>query len=192
MHMESSFLAMARLMAGAFTDRMTEPTHYKLELDEVARTIAKRSFCTLATASPSGRPHAAGVLYRAIGTTLYVNTSRDSRKARNVAENPYVAVSIPIRRLPVGGPPSTVQFQGRAEIHAFDDPDIVRMVESGQLKSITSHGELDHPDGCFLHITPLRRITTYGLGMSLLKLIRDPLHAGGSVELAAQGGGYPR
>lgn len=192
MHMESSFLAMARLRAGVFTDRMTETTHYKPELDQVAKAVAKRSFCMLATASPSGRPHVAGVLYQAIGTTLYVNTSRDTRKARNVADNPYVAVSIPIRRLPVGGPPSTVQFQGRAEILGFDDPDIVRMLEAGRLKKITSHGELDYPDGCFLRITPLRRITTYGLGMSLLKLIRDPLHAGGSVDLVAEGAGSPR
>jgi hypothetical protein len=66
------------------------------------------------------------------------------------------------------------------------------MVGAGELKKITSHGELDHPDGCFVRITPLRRITTYGLGMSLLTLIRDPLHAGGSVELAAHDAGAPR
>ena len=183
---------MARLSAGVFTDRMTDPTHYTPELDDVVKAIAKRSFCTLATASPDNRPHVAGVLYQAIGTTLYVNTSRDSRKARNVADNPHVAVSVPIRRLPLGGPPSTVQFQGRAEVLGFDHPDIVRIIEAEQLKKITSHGELDYPDGCFLRITPGRRLTTYGLGMSLLKLIRDPLHAAGSVELAAQGAGSPR
>ncbi len=190
--MESSFLTMARLGAGVFTDRMAQPTHYSPDLDQVIKAVAKRSFCMLATASPSGRPHVAGVLYQAIGTTLYVNMSRDSRKARNVADNPYVAVSIPIRRLPVGGPPSTVQFQGRAEILGFDDPDIVRMVGAGELGNITGHGELDHPDGCFVRITPLRRITTYGLGMSLLKLIRDPLHAGGSIALTPGDVGGPR
>jgi len=183
---------MARPGAGVFTDHMAEPTHYSPDLDQVVKAIGKRSFCMLATVSPSGRPHVAGVLYQAIGTTLYLNMSRDSRKARNIADNPLVAVSIPIRRLPVGGPPSTVQFQGRAEILGFDDPDLVRMVGAGELKNITSHGELDHPDGCFVRITPLRRITTYGLGMSLLTLIRDPLHAGGTVELAAQDAGAPR
>jgi hypothetical protein len=183
---------MARPAAGVFTDRMPEPTHYSPDLDNVVKAVTRRSFCMLATVSPSGRPHVAGVLYQAIGTTLYVNMSRDGRKARNIADNPYVAVSIPIRRLPVGGPPSTVQFQGRAEILGFDAPDVVRMVAAGELKNITSHGELDHPDGCFVRITPLRRITTYGLGMPLLKLIRDPLHAGGTVELAAQDPGDPR
>jgi general stress protein 26 len=184
--MESSFVAMARPGTAVFTDRMTEPTHYSPDLDQVVKAIAKRSFCMLATVSPSGRPHVAGVLYQAIGTTLYVNMSRDGRKGRNIVENPHVAVSIPIRRVPVAAPPSTVQFQGRAEMLGFDDPDIVRLVAAGELKNITSHGELDHPDGCFVRITPQRRITTYGLGMSLLKLIRDPLHAGGTVELGAQ------
>lgn len=183
---------MARPGASLFTDGMAEATHYSPDLSQVVRAIARRSFCMLATTSPSGRAHVAGVLYQAIGTTLYVNMSRDGRKARNIADNPYVAVSIPIRRLPVGGPPSTVQFQGRAEILGFDDPDIVRMVGAGELKNITSHGELDYPDGCFVRVTPLGRITTYGLGMSLLKLIRDPLHAGGTVELATQGAGDPR
>jgi Pyridoxamine 5'-phosphate oxidase len=171
---------------------MAEPTHYTPKLDEVVRAVAKRSFCMLATSSSNNRPHVAGVLYQAIGTTLYVNTSRDSRKARNVADNPHVAVSIPIRRLPVRAPTSTVQFQGHAAILGFDDPDAVRLVDAGGLKNITSHGELDYSDGCFLRITPARRITTYGLGMSLLKLIRDPLHAGGSVELAGQNAASPR
>jgi hypothetical protein len=190
--MEWSFLTMARLTAGGFTDRMTDATLYTPELEQVAKAVARRSFCMLATTSPSGRPHVAGVLYQAIGTTLYVNMSRETRKARNIADNPYVAVSIPIRRLPVGGPPSTVQFQGRAEILGFDDPDIVRLVGAGELKNLTRHGELDYSDGCFVRITPLRRMTTYGLGMSLLKLIGDPLHAGGSVELAAEGAAGPR
>lgn len=148
----------------------------------VMAAIARRSFAMLSTVSPAGRPHAAGIAYSAVGTTLYVNTYRGSRKARNIAENPHVAVSIPIRRLPVG-PPSTVQFQGTAEIVPMDDPHITELVQAGRLKAITSHGELEHPDGCFLRITPVRRLHTYGLGMSLRQLLRDPLNAGGTVEL---------
>jgi len=113
---------------------------------------------------------------------LYVNTLRTSRKARNVAANPQVAVAIPIRRLPVG-PPSTVQFQGTAEVLDIDGPEIRALIEAGRLKSITGHGEMDIPDGCFLRISPRRRLITYGLGMSLLSLIRDPLNAGGSVDV---------
>lgn len=168
---------------------MTEPSvqtgrPFDLQLDQVASAIGRRSFCTVATVSPANRPHVAGVLYAAVGTTLYVNTLRTSRKARNIEANPHVGVVIPIRRLPIG-PPASVQFQGVAEILAVDDPHVVALAEAGRLKSITSHGELEEPDGCFVRITPTRRLNTYGLGMSLWRLLRDPLHAAGAVELPA-------
>ena len=158
------------------------PPVVRLEPADVLRTIAKRSFCTLATTSARQRPHVAGVLYTAQGPTLYVSTDRPSRKARNIAENPRVAVCIPVRRVPVG-PPSTVQFQGVAELLAVDDPHIVPLMEGGSLKKITSHGELDLPDVCFVRITPVGTAHTYGLGMSLLRLMRDPLNAAGTVQL---------
>jgi nitroimidazol reductase NimA-like FMN-containing flavoprotein (pyridoxamine 5'-phosphate oxidase superfamily) len=157
---------------------------YRPQPDRVRKALGKRSFAVLATTSPIGRPHAAAVLYEIVDQALYVNTRRDSRKARNVAANHYVAVSVPIRRLPVG-PPSTVQFQGEAEVLDLDSPEILALVADGRLKSITGHGELEEPGGCFLRITFGPRLITYGLGMSIPKLIGDPLHAGGIVELDA-------
>lgn len=154
--------------------------------DLVVRVIDRRSFCTLATTSPQGRAHVAGVLYEAVGTDLYVSTMRASRKARNIEANPFVAVCIPVRRLPVG-PPSSVQFQGRAELIDLDDPQLHRLADAGQLKGVTSHGELDLPGGCFVRITPNGRAATYGLGLSLRQLLRDPLSAGGSADLTTGG-----
>lgn len=150
----------------------------------VLRAIERRSFCTLATTSAQGRPHVAGVLYAVAGTDLYVSTMRTSRKARNIEANPSVAVCIPVRRLPVG-PPSSVQFQGRAELLELDDPALRRLADAGRLKGVTSHGELELPGGCFVRITPNGRAATYGLGMSLLRFLRDPLAAAGFTELTA-------
>ncbi len=151
------------------------------------RAIERRSFCTLATSSAQGRPHAAGVLYAAVGTTLYVSTLRDSRKARNVAENPRVAVTVPVRRLPVG-PPGAVQFQGTAEVLPLDDPELRELAAAGRIKSVTGHGELELPGGCYLRITPNRRLVTYAIGMSVVRVLRDPLNLAGSVELPAARG----
>jgi hypothetical protein len=86
-------------------------------------------------------------------------------------------------RLPVG-PPSSVQFQGVAELLANDDPHIAGLPASGHLRSITSHGELDEPLGCFVRITPERHLHTYGLGMPLRRLLRNPLHAAGVAPLS--------
>jgi hypothetical protein len=143
--------------------------------------LAKRSFCTLATSSTDHRPHVAGVLFVAVDNVLYVNTLRSSRKAQNIARNPRAFVCVPVRRLPVG-PPSSIQFAAAVHILEITHPDVVRLVDSGSLKSITSHGELDMPESCFLAITPSYRMHTYGLGMPLHRLIRNPLAASGVAE----------
>ena len=65
----------------------------------------------------------------------------------------------------------------------LDDPALAAHVDDGRLQSLTGHGELDHPDGCFLRIVVGTRLVTFGLGMSLRWLVTDPLSAGGIVEL---------
>lgn len=156
------------------------PAVHRPDPDRVRAAIEKRSFATLATISPAGRPHVAGVLYEVVDGHLMINTLRTSRKARNIDGNPAVAVCLPIRRLPVG-PPSTIQFRSTAELLDLDDLTIRRHLDAGELKSITGHGELDHPDGCFLRIAVPKRLVTYGLGMSIRALIANPLTAGGLV-----------
>jgi general stress protein 26 len=176
---------MVRLTSFAFTGAMAQDIRettrpFAVELDLVKKVVGRRSFCLLSTVSANDRPHAAGLIYVPVGTTLYVNTFRGSRKARNIATNPHVGVVVPVRRMPIG-PPSAVQYQATAEILDREDPHVVELMKAGTLKAITSHGELDNPDACFLRITPSGRIHTYGLGMPLLKLIRDPLNGAGVV-----------
>lgn len=149
--------------------------------DDVERRIASRSFCLLATSSPAGRPHVAGVLYAEAEGALFVSIERASRKGRNIAANPHVGVTVPIRRLPVG-PPSTAMFQATAELLPNDDPLVRRLAADGSIKGVTSHGELDHPEGCIVRIPLPDVIHTYGLGLSMWTLMREPLRGGGRVE----------
>ncbi len=149
----------------------------------ITAAIARRSFGTLATTSANNRPHVAAVLYKVVDGVLYVHTFRTSKKARNIAQNPHVFMCIPVRRIPVG-PPSTIQFQATAEILAMDDPHMVSILQSGQLKKIAGHGALEEAEGCFLRIMPAKKMNTYGLGLPLRQLIQDPLHAGGSVLMS--------
>ena len=156
------------------------------------RAIDRRHFAVLSTVSPAGHPHAAGVSYCTVGERLYVNTHRDSRKARNIAADERVGVVIPVRRLPVG-PPFNVQFQGTATLLAQDDPEITALLAADELRRIVSHGELDEPDGCFLRIEPTRRIHTYGIGVRIVAVARDPLHTGPrSIPVPAEAPGRPR
>lgn len=161
------------------TTTATTHPHARIEPDpaHVTRALAKRSFAMLATVSPRGRPHVAGVSYQLVDTHLYVNTDRSSRKARNVAADPHVAVTIPVRRLPVG-PPAQVHFQATAEVLAIED--VRDLLDAGALTSLTSLGQLDRPDVCFLRITPPSRLHTYGFG-PLRQVLRHPLDAAGTV-----------
>jgi hypothetical protein len=146
------------------------------------KAIRKQSFATLATTSSEGRPHAAGVLYALSGDRLYVSTMRSSRKARNILDNPRVAVTIPVRRAPIG-PPSSIIFQTNARVLDLDDAGLHEAASGGGLKAVTGHGELELPGGVFIEIALPRKVVTYGLGMSLLSLIRDPMNAAGHAHL---------
>jgi general stress protein 26 len=159
------------------TTQHNESTLITAEL--ISRTLAKRSFCTLATTSKNSRPHVAGVVYALVDGVLYISTTRTSRKARNILENRNVFVCVPVRRMPFGAPPSTIQFASTATILPTDHPSIIEGVREGRLKRITSHGEIEMPDGCFIRIEAPATYLTYGLGMSLRDLARDPLNAGG-------------
>lgn len=162
-------------------DMQTTPTIPAPAATDIEKALGRRSFATLATTSTQQRAHVAGVIYAMADDALFVSTLRASRKARNIATNPTAAVTVPVRRIPVG-PPSTIQFQSTAEILDADSVIITGLVERGELNKITGHGELELEGGCFLRIPLPRRLVTYGLGMSLRTLIADPLAAGGVVE----------
>jgi hypothetical protein len=170
-----------------YLDPMTEihtnsRTVHHPDASAIRATIAKRSFCNLATVSAAGHPHVAGVVYSCVDDALYISTERSSRKGRNLTANPRVGVTIPVRRLPIG-PPSNIQFQARAEILDLDDPEIERLAGEGRIDGITGHGELELPDGCFLRIPLPSRLHSFGLGMNLWTFVRDPFDAAGVVEL---------
>lgn len=146
------------------------------------RIIERRSFCTLATSSVADEPHVAGVLYSVADAVLYLTTQTHSKKARNLRENARVAVCIPVRSYPLG-PPFCVQFRGTAELLSPQDPGIVALFRAGRLKRITSHGELDDPDSWFVRLVPDRRISTYGIGVPLRTLLRDPIRGSRTIDM---------
>lgn len=143
--------------------------------------IRGNSYCTLATSS-NNRPHVAGILYEVVGRDVYVTAFNDSKKARNVAENPWVAVCVPVMEHPEA-PPFSIQFQGRAEILPQDHPEIVRLLGEGGMPTIAGHGVLDDPRSVFIRITPGKRANVYGVGAPLEELMANPTAAIRSVEL---------
>ena len=158
------------------------PSRFHPDPSVIRRAIERRSVATLATTSAAGRPHAATVLYQYVDDVLFVSTHRASRKARNIADHGVAAMTIAVRRLPVG-PPASIQFQSAAAVVGTDDPDIVRLAAAGRLDRITSHGEMELDGSCFLRLALPARVITYALGMSLWRVLRHPLDAAGEVDL---------
>ena len=150
----------------------------------IRRAIERRSVAALATVSSAGRPHAATVLYQCVDDSLFVSTHRDSRKARNIADGGVAAVTIAVRRLPVG-PPASIQFQSSATVLGNDDPTLIDLAAAGRLGRITGHGEMDLDGGCFLRLALPERVVTYALGMSLWRVLRNPLAVAGEVRLGS-------
>lgn len=143
----------------------------------ILKTLAKKHFCTIATTSPAGRPHSAGVVYEWADDAVWIHAMRSSRKARSVDSSGFAAITVPFRRLPAG-PPFTIHFQATAEIVEMDDPKVLELLGAGGLKKISGHGALSEPDGCFLRIRPAGTIHSYGPGASIVGLVRDPLNNG--------------
>ena len=161
-----------------------EPTRTLFHPDPAAirRAIERRSVATLATVSATGRPHAATVLYQCVDDALFVSTDRHSRKARNVADHGVAAVTIAVRRLPIG-PPASIQFQSSARSSptttprssasqqragSTGSPPTARCTSTAAASSAWSSPPASSP-------TPL--------GMSLWRAIRNPLDAAGEVHL---------
>ena len=131
----------------------------------------------MATTSPAGHSHSAGVPYEHVDGQLWFHAARSSRKVRSIAANPSVAVCIPFRRLPVG-PPFTIHFQAHAEIVEMDSPAARALLDDGRLKKIAAHGALDMADGCFVTIRPRGTVHSFGPGARIIDLIRDPIGSG--------------
>ena len=143
----------------------------------IAKVLRSKTFATLATVSPKGRSHSAGVVYDFADGALWIHTMRDGPKGRNIAHNPHVGVCIPYRRLPVG-PPYTLHFQGVADLVPLDDPEAVIHYEAGRLGSISGHGAMEMNGACFVRLTPTGTIHSFGAGVPILDLARNPIETG--------------
>jgi len=152
-------------------------------LEDLARLIAKRNFCVLATQGRHG-PHVAGVGYFARGLDLYIPTSAKTVKARNVRRDPRVAVHIPVPWPLVPAPMKSIQFPGNAEILPIDDASanealerssfVMRRVMRRLLKNVDTEvwGE-----SVWIHVRPRKRIETFMIGVPSTTIFREEAKA---------------
>ena len=100
----------------------------RVTAERLLAELRAHDLAVLATADEAGQPHAAGVTYGVSppgrDLALYVMTRRHLTKARDIAQNPRVALVVPLpRRLLWFVPPATIQLRGRAEMLDWSDPE---------------------------------------------------------------------
>jgi pyridoxamine 5'-phosphate oxidase-like protein len=140
--------------------------------EQVWREVEKRSFAVLGYTTPRGEARTVGIVYAVRDREIYLVTGKDSWKARHIASNPHVSLTITIsKRIPfvpwLQIPAATISLQGTASVHTVADvpPEIPRRLlrdlelNPGQSLEI-----------CVIRVHPAGEFLTYGVGVPLLTM----------------------
>lgn len=139
---------------------------------QVWQAVASASFATVGYATAAGEPRSSGVVYKTIGPRLFFAVAPYSWKARHIARRGKVSVTVPVRR---GGllsllfpiPPATVSFHASATVHPAGSPGARSALKA--LAPLLPPERRDH--GSIVEVTPEGAFLTYGLGVSLKKML---------------------
>jgi Pyridoxamine 5'-phosphate oxidase len=91
------------------------------------QVIARTSFAVLSHVTPAGEPRSSGVVYKADGHRLVFAVAPGGWKARHIAADGRVAVTVLVRRSGVLSlvapiPPATISFHGTAVMRPAGSP----------------------------------------------------------------------
>jgi hypothetical protein len=147
---------------------------------QVWPVIEKELFAVVGMVNAANEARTAGLVYIVRDRRLYLATGADTWKARHMAANPHVSVTIPIaRRVPIMPwlkiPQATITFQGTARVFpaAEASPELLR--------ALFQHKADDREmvaGSCVVEITPMGEFVTYGVGVRLMDM-REPEKARG-------------
>ncbi|WP_394554085.1 pyridoxamine 5'-phosphate oxidase family protein [Agromyces sp. MMS24-JH15] len=155
--------------------------------DEVWKAVAAENFMVVGMVSARGGARTAGVMHQVHDGRVWFTTNERLWKARHIAAEPNVSVTVPIaKRIPllpwIRIPAATVTFCGVAEtIPAADlHPEVAHALLHGL--DVTDGGEL----GALIAIgiRPVGDFVTYGVGVSAMGM-RDTEAAAGRVAVDA-------
>ena len=147
-------------------------------IEDLAHLISKRSFCILATQDKQG-PHAVGVCYLAKDLTLFIPTSENTAKVRNIRRN--VAIQIPVPWSLIPAPPRSIQYRGIAEILPIDDNEAQKVLSKSSyinrhvLRQLIEHIDVQKwGENIWIRVVPTSRIETFMIGVPITAVFRSP------------------
>ncbi|HZP51852.1 pyridoxamine 5'-phosphate oxidase family protein [Actinocrinis sp.] len=156
----------------------------RLRSDQVWQSLDRASVAVLGHVTHTGQPRTSGVVYKSFTRRLYVAVAPDSWKARQIAADHHVSMTVLVRR---GGllsllfpiPPATITFHGTAVVHSPGAPEVRPAL--AKLKRLLPPESAQ--SSCLIEITPEGEFLTYGIGVSLMSM-RHPAAARARVPVA--------
>ena len=126
-----------------------------------------------------------GVVYIVQNHKLYIGTGINSWKARHIAANAAVSITIPIaKRIPIMPwiriPAATITFSGQARVLPANEvaKPILQAVFQGLADDAVKLSET-----CLIEVTPEKEFITYGIGIPLRQM-RHPDQSRGRAPVA--------
>lgn len=152
--------------------------------DEVWRAIEGGLFAVVGWVNSRGEPRSAGVIYTVDNRQLYAHTDGDSWKARHLAQNPAVSVTVTLpKRIPlmpwIKIPAATASFHGEAKLH--DLGEMPEEVIAPLVKGLELTDEVKR-QAKIIRIQPVGHFVCYGIGVPLTAM-RDPEAAAARVPV---------
>lgn len=156
-----------------------------LSTDQVWVAVEKELFAVLGMVTAAGESRTAGIVYVVENRTFYISTGKASWKARHIAGNPHVSLTIPIaKRVPlmpwIKVPAATITCSGTARVLGTNE------VPQPVLKAIFRDNVSDPTaleKSVIIEVSPRGDFVTYGVGVSLMEM-RDTAAARGRVPVS--------
>ena len=157
----------------------------QLKSEQVWDAINKELFAVLGMVTAKNEARTVGVVYIVQNRKLYIGTGSDSWKARHIAANSAVSITIPIaKRIPIMPwikiPAATITFSGQARVLPANEvaKPILQAVFQGLADDAAKLSET-----CLIEVTPEKEFITYGIGIPLRQM-RHPEQSRGRAPVA--------
>jgi hypothetical protein len=144
----------------------------QLTTEQVWQAIEKELFAVIGMVTARYEARTVGVVYVVRDRKLYIGTDRDAWKARHIAGNPHVSLTIPItKRIPflpwIKIPAATITFSGTARI--LPGHDTPREILQAVFRGLAEDEEM-MATSALIEVTPEKEFITYGVGVSLMTM----------------------
>lgn len=137
--------------------------------DQIWSQIEKRMFAVLGYVTPRLEARTVGIVYVIRERRFYISTSGNSWKARHIAKNPNVSLTVTVpKRIPflpwIQIPAATISLQGNARV--LPAGEVSQGIQQALLRGLEL-GEQYQQDICVIEVEPRGQFATYGIGVSM-------------------------